>query len=232
MPLSLAVMLFAAGRLGAQLTSESDTASAPPVLSSAAQHAADEIRSIHPEGSEALAMLEAIVSGDELSPGCGWFALSNLGTRFDWEYVRTTFDTDGDDSVAKVEWAASEADFDRVDRNGDKAITAADLDWSAPVLPRTPGGMIFSQSDADANGKITAEEFAALFAKLDAGGTGFLALEDLREKFQPLATPPTPPAEKRRMIPRSTRSCSRCGVRSWGRCDRGRNSMRSPRTSR
>lgn len=191
----LAALLLLTGELCAQPATEADAAATPPELSAEAQAAADRLRVEFPVGTEARAMLDAITSGDELSPGSGWFALSRLSTRFDWEYVRATFDDDGNDSIEKSEWSGAASDFTRLDRNGDGTVTAADLDWSAPSLSRTPGSMIFSQSDTDANGKITAEEFATLFAKLDAGELGFLALEDVREKFQPPTTPPSASSE-------------------------------------
>jgi hypothetical protein len=138
-------------------------------------------------------MLEEIVSGRDLSPGTGWFALSKLETRFGWDVVRDEYDADGDDQVTPAEFPGSEADFARLDRDGDKVVTAADLDWSAPFLPRLPGSVVFGQSDVDSNGKVTPEEFAALFAKLDSDSRGYLSLEDLREKFQVSTTPPDTP---------------------------------------
>jgi hypothetical protein len=45
--------------------------------------------------------------------------------------------------------------------------------------------MMFYMSDRDANGKVSPEEFSALFARFDTDDRGFLALDDLRDQFQP-----------------------------------------------
>src|SRR5262245_51161648 len=43
--------------------------------------------------------------------------------------------------------------------------------------------MSFSRADRDGNGKVTKEEFEALFRAADSGGSGFLSLTDLQEAF-------------------------------------------------
>ncbi len=82
-----------------------------------------------------------------------------------------------------------DADFARLDRDHDKALTAADFDFSASSLAPSPGAMVFSRVDRDGNGKITRDELDAFFRAADSGGRGFLSLSDMQEVFdQPART--------------------------------------------
>jgi hypothetical protein len=45
--------------------------------------------------------------------------------------------------------------------------------------------MLFYQADRDGNGKVTREEFASVFDAFDEQGLGYLALDDLRDEFDP-----------------------------------------------
>lgn len=139
-------------------------------------------------------MFDQLLTGSRLGPGEGWFALSRLQTRFDWNYVQHTYDADGDGSVSVSEFSGFAADFQRLDRDANQRLEETDLDWSESSTTRTPGYLLFFQADRDANGKVTQEEFATLFGQLDQQGQGFLALDDLRDRFQPpTADQPSPP---------------------------------------
>lgn len=157
----------------------------PPELTPEAQRVADELKAALPETSEARAMLDQILQGSHLGPGEGWFRLAVAQTRFGWDYVQKTFDTDGDAGIAAGEFAGSKRDFRRLDRTGDQRLTAEDFDWSEHSLLRTPGFLMFFQADRDANGKVTRDEFNELFDSLDSGRRGFLSLDDVRGEFQP-----------------------------------------------
>jgi thiol-disulfide isomerase/thioredoxin len=182
--------------LGMRVIAAEEPDSTPPVetseqsahegpLSPEAQRVADELTTRLPAHSEARAMLDHILSGSRLGPGEGWFALAQAQSRFGWDSVRQSYDANADEQVAADEFTGSEDDFARLDRDGDKVLTAKDFDWSEHSLSPTPGYMLFFEADRDANGKITREEFAELFESLDTTSQGFLSLDELREEFQP-----------------------------------------------
>jgi hypothetical protein len=154
-------------------------------LTPEAEQAAAELRAALPPDSEPIAMLNDILNGSHLGPEDGWFKLAVAQNRFDWGYVQQRYDGDANEQVIRKEFAGSDGDFARLDRNGDRALTAADFDWSASSLARSTGLMMFYMSDRDANGKVSPEEFSALFARFDTDDRGFLALDDLRDQFQP-----------------------------------------------
>jgi hypothetical protein len=191
----IAAALFGPALLAAPVTAEDTPAAAPQQarsdavseepLSQEAQQVADELTERLPAGSEARVMLDNILAGSRLGPGEGWFALAQTQTRFGWDNVRQTYDASADEQVAADEFTGSQDDFARLDRDGDKALTAADFDWSKHSLSPTPGLMLFFQADRDANGKMTREEFANLFDALDSTSQGYLSLDELREQFQP-----------------------------------------------
>lgn len=161
-----------------------------------AQAAADELRKNLPADSEPIAMLEHILKGSRLSANDGWFALAKTQTRFGWDYVVNKYDTNQDDSIETNEFSGSEEDFTRLDLNGDEQISSADFDWSEHSLTSSPGLNMFFMADRDANGKVTEQEFTALFKTLGAGDEGFLSIDELREQF-PATEPPEKPRPDR-----------------------------------
>jgi peroxiredoxin len=154
-------------------------------LTPEAEQAARELRAALAADSEPIAMLDDILKGSHLGPEDGWFRLALAQNRFDWGFVQQRYDADADEKVDREEFAGSDADFARLDRNDDKSLTAADFDWSASSLARSAGLMMFYMADRDANGKVSPDEFSALFARFDTDDRGFLALDDLRDQFQP-----------------------------------------------
>jgi thiol-disulfide isomerase/thioredoxin len=157
----------------------------PEPLTPEAEQAVSELRAALPADSEPIAMLEDILKGSHLGAEDGWFKLAVAQNRYGWDHVQQRYDANADEQVVREEFSGSDADFARLDRNGDKSLTAADFDWSASSLARSPGLMLYFMSDRDANGKVTPEEFSALFNQLDTDGRGFLAVDDLRDQFQP-----------------------------------------------
>jgi thiol-disulfide isomerase/thioredoxin len=109
-------------------------------------------------------------------------------TRFGWDATRKKFDRDGNGSIERKEYPGGDADFARLDRNHDKALTGSDFDFSNTYGAPSPGGMLFGRADRDGNGKITREELDAIFKAADSGGAGFLSLADLQEAF-PMPSP-------------------------------------------
>lgn len=183
----IATALVLAGFVYGQGTGRAAEPAAPPKpedeLTPAAQSVVEELRATLPADSEAIAMLDHILSGSWLGPGEGWFRLSRAHSRFDWDAVRQRYDADGDGAVSAAEFGGDAQDYARLDRDGNAAVTEGDFDWSAHSLTPSAGSVLFFMADQDANGKVTAEEFARVFAMLDQDRQGFLALDDLRNAF-------------------------------------------------
>jgi Iodothyronine deiodinase/EF hand len=154
---------------------------------SEAEEVAEALRDAWPDHPEWLDMLSAILEEEPMSANFGWFRTAIAQTRFDWDSTRKRFDRDGDGRISRQEFPGAEADFARLDRDHDKALTAAEFDFSPSALAVTPGAMAFSRLDRDGNGKITHEEVAAFFRAADSDGQGFLSLADLQEAFTPPA---------------------------------------------
>ncbi len=161
----------------------------------------NEMRQSLAPGSEAIAMLDAIVKGSTLGGEDGWFPLAKAKSRFDWEYVLDTYDANADQEITEEEFNGTDIDFARLDRSGDKKLSTKDFDWSEHSLVPTPGFIMFFMADRDANGKVTREEFAALFDQLSGTDSNYVALDDLRTQFQP-----PPPGAREQRADRPSRS--------------------------
>ncbi len=145
-----------------------------------------------PEHPEWVDMLVGILNDEPMSTNFGWFRTAVAQTRFDWTATRKRYDRDNDGRIARAEFPGGDADFARLDRDHDKALTAADFDFSGSSLASSPGSMLFMRADADGNGKVTREELDAFWKNADQGGLGFLSLSDLQELFAP--PPARPPS--------------------------------------
>ncbi len=183
-----------------------ETATADELTPEAAE-AVEVLRKQLPENSEAMAMLESILSGHRLGAEDGWFPLAKAKTNLDWPYAVSSFDHDNNQAVESTEFTGSKEDFARLDRSNDGKLTEADFDWSQHSLTRTPGFMLFFLADRDTNGKVTKNEFSALFDKL-SGGEDFLALDDLRDQLSP-----PPPSNSDHSPDRPTRSTLVLGLK-------------------
>src|SRR5262245_471640 len=82
---------------------------------------------------EAVEMVWGILAGGGAGPNAGWFHPSQ--TLYDWAWLARRMDANRDDVVTREEFAGPPAFFDRLDRDGDGRLTAADFDW-----PRMPPG--------------------------------------------------------------------------------------------
>ncbi len=132
-------------------------------------------------------MLENILTGSKLGPEDGWFPIAKSQSRYDWKYVNQRYDADKDGSVTTKEFGGSEDDFKRLDRDGSGSLSESDWDWSKHSLSPSPGMSLFFMSDRDGNGKLTQDEFAQLFQNLAGESSEFIALDDVRDQFQPPA---------------------------------------------
>jgi hypothetical protein len=149
-----------------------------------------------PDRPEWLDMFADILQGSQLGPNDGWFRRAVAQTRFTWDATRTWYDRDGDGKIRRAEFPGPDADFARLDRDHDRALTQGDFDFSPHALAPSPGAMLFYRADRDGNGKVTREEFDTLFKQVDSGGQGFLSLADLQEAFRM-----PPPAASREGAP-------------------------------
>jgi thiol-disulfide isomerase/thioredoxin len=156
---------------------------------SEAEQVAEALKDSWPDHPEWVDMLTGILEDEPMGPNFGWFRTAVAQTRFDWDSTKKRFDRNGDARVVRQEFPGTDPDFARLDRDHDKALTAADFDFSGSALMPSPGAMVFSRADRDANGKVTREELEAFFKSTDSGGLGFLSLADLQEAFAP---PPRP----------------------------------------
>lgn len=145
-----------------------------------------------PDHPEWVDMLSDILQGAPMGPNFGWFRTAVTQTRFTWDATRKAYDRDGDGRIAREEFPGSDAEFARLDRDHNAALTAPDFDFSPSSLTPSPGLAWFSRADRDGSGKVTREEFEALFKSLDTNNQGFLSQNDLIESL----TPPSRPAAR------------------------------------
>ena len=136
-----------------------------------------------PDRPEWLDMYTAILDDEAMGPKYGWFRTAVTQTRFDWDATRKRFDRDGDSRIARKEFPGRDADFARLDRDRDGALTQADFDFSSSDSPPPPGAFVFSRLDRDGNGKLTREELETFFRAADSDGAGFLSRSDLEAAF-------------------------------------------------
>lgn len=116
-----------------------------------------------------------LANGAKMGPGTGWFLPGD--SRYDWPWLAHRADANRDGRVSPDEWKAAPSLFERLDRDADGALTAADLDWSpsSPNLQRQ--AMLrqrFSMLDANGNGRVSQDEFLRLYqavARDDSGLT-------------------------------------------------------------
>jgi hypothetical protein len=150
---------------------------------SEADEVARALEEAYPDRPEWLDMFAAILQDEPVGPSNGWFKTAVTQTRFGWDAARKLYDRDGDGRIGRKEYPGGDADFARLDRDRDGAWSSDDFDFSTSYSAPSPGRMIFARADRDGNGKVTKEEFEALFRAADSGGAGFLSLSDLQEAF-------------------------------------------------
>lgn len=148
----------------------------------------------YPDRPEWLDMMVDILQGSQLGPSDGWFRTAVAQTRYNWDATRERLDANHDGAIGRGEFPGSDADYRRLDRDGDGVVTAADFDFTPHALTRSPGSMLFMKLDRDGNGKIDRDEFAGFFQAADSGGQGFLSLSDLEGAFRMAPRPAAAPA--------------------------------------
>ena len=139
-----------------------------------------------PPQSESVRMLVAILRGTGINGGGGWFGPA--ATRYDWAWLTTRHGLEATaKAIPKAKFLGSEALFDRLDRDGDGAITPADLDWSERSMYAMQLGFasrLFRRMDSTGDGKISREDLDAFF-KMAAQGKDHITPDDLRKLLVP-----------------------------------------------
>ncbi len=159
----------------------------------AAKSDAETLAEAWPDRPEWLDMYTDILQGSQLGARDGWFRRAVPQIRYNWEATKKAYDRDGNGTVAASEFPGSEADFARLDRNGDHGLTAADFDFNTPQSSAQPGTQVFLRMDRDANGKVSREEFQAFFDQLGGGSEGFLSLSEVQDILKPAPQMPSRP---------------------------------------
>ncbi len=143
---------------------------------------------------ESVGMLDAMLKG-KMGKGEGWFHPSHA--KHDWKWLARRFDADRDGRVTLKEYRGPREIFDRLDRDGDGALTANDFDWtdqSVFLKQKAQATALLRKFDDDGDDKLSRAEWDALFTKL-ANGKDHLTPDDLRRLL--LAPPVTQPAAKK-----------------------------------
>lgn len=133
-------------------------------------------------------MLIALLKGDSLGPGVGWFKSSEK--KYDWEWISGQFDANSDGEISPAELGVKEPGSDqlfaRLDRDNDGFLQQADFDYfgrQAATPPLMMSQFLSGLFDTDSNGRITPDELAAFLKRADADKTGFITSEDLYREF-------------------------------------------------
>jgi hypothetical protein len=136
--------------------------------------------------------------------GNGWFHPG--ASRYGWAWLADRYDADGDGRITRKEFKGPAEWFDRLDRNRDGFLTAANFDWPVDRGEAPPGmagpmagpgampdremlfqrfqqmmsAQLFHKIDAKGKGRISREDWDAVFTRA-AKGKDHLTPEDLRE---------------------------------------------------
>ena len=136
---------------------------------------------------EFVEMFNAVAKGSQMGPNDGWFHPGQ--TRYDWKWLAARHGVDPKGSISRNKFLGPVELFDRLDRNHDGVLKADDLDWSRSPMA-SPPSFWFSMYDTNSNGRLSREEWNAIFEKASKGKS-YLTADDLRDAF-PLAPPPRP----------------------------------------
>ena len=135
-----------------------------------------------------------LAKGSRMGGTDGWFHPGR--GRYGWDWLAARFDADRDGAITAEEFRGPADLFERLDRDRDGAVTADDLDWTGKAAyfrQAVPAGFVFATSDTNRNGRVSREEWLALFDRA-AEGRGSLGADDLRRLLIP-PTPRRPPAD-------------------------------------
>jgi hypothetical protein len=130
-----------------------------------------------PAGAEERSASAGAADPSDARSGEGILGLSRTGkSRYDWAWLATRFDRDNDGTVTRKESGWTAEDFARLDRTWDGVLTAEDFDWSREshlTKQKETAFALFKEVDKTSNGRISAEEWQDVFAKV-AGEKAYL----------------------------------------------------------
>ncbi|HSQ58242.1 MAG TPA: deiodinase family protein [Gemmata sp.] len=136
---------------------------------------------------ESVKMLVAILRGSQLNGGDGWFGPAQSRYGWGWLAERHRLDVKAK-AIPKKIFKGSEVLFDSLDRDGDGAITASDLDWSDRnpyVMQLNMVTRMFRRLDyPSGDGKLTREDLDTFF-KMAGKGKEAITLEEFRRAMIP-----------------------------------------------
>jgi hypothetical protein len=135
-------------------------------------------------------MVTALSHGSGMGPGEGWFHAGQ--SRYSWDWLAKHHGIPSDGTISRKDFRGPAEWFDRLDRNRDGVLSAADFNPATMVLfHEMVSGHWFRMIDTNSNGRISEEEWKAVFQRASKG-KGYLTAEDLRDAF-PVSPPPRPP---------------------------------------
>ena len=153
-------------------------------------------------------MAVAILKNDFMRPGAGWWKPGVK--RYDWNWLSERLDANKDGKIERDEFpgdiAKGDQLFERLDRDGDGRLAAADFDYSEPnpammmmnmaAMKDRMSNQLFNRLDKDSNGRVTMQELAEFFRYGDKEELEFLTPEDLRFAIDdPPSKKPASPAD-------------------------------------
>jgi hypothetical protein len=144
--------------------------------------------------AEAVEMFTAIMSGDPPNAGFGWFHPSQ--SVYGWKWLAKQHGKSAEEGITKAEFHGPAALFERLDRDHDGVISAADFDWSdrSPWMRQFyTASSWFRRAESDANGRITPEKWQALYKQI-ARDKDAMTPEDLQTWLFPPPRQGPPPA--------------------------------------
>lgn len=150
-----------------------------------------------PRPPEWLVKVADILFGDPMRGGSSPLAVSK--SRYDWPWLARRHDLKPSATLPRDRFRGPADLFDRLDRDGDGVLAAADFDWSerSPFIQQQAlADAVFGRLDADRDQAISAEEWEALFARA-AGEKRTLTPDELRRALfaapadRRSTTPPT-----------------------------------------
>lgn len=152
-----------------------------------------------PEWAE---MAMAVLRGQEMQPGMGWWKPAEK--KYTWVWLRRRLDKNGDNQIDLEEFpqdgALAERLFDRLDRDLDGVLTPSDFElgflsgMNMAAMKSRMIDILVGRLDVDSNGQVSAEEMLKLFQRADREQMGFVTSEDLlaaldagESRFRPAA---------------------------------------------
>ncbi len=134
---------------------------------------------------EAVSMYLVIARDGQLDGSGGWFGPAE--SRFSWPWLAERNGSSPDQPLEKDKFQGPESIFAQLDRDHDGRLSGFDLDWSDEnpwVRQSYMINRIFRRIDPSGDGKITANEWQAFFAKIAGEGDSFRT-EQLRDALIP-----------------------------------------------